>query len=260
MPMAVDAPAPVARPSPSRAVCAAAIRRADAKPTASGVPAACWGIGPVAIGMTRQAAQGRLGRPDFADTARLDAGAGQPPPDGEDVYLFPRDLAARLARAPGDGFTYRLLVLVYRGGSLSQIDTAPNSAVDSGRCPDGRPAPAPRDDAGEPPPADFAPFLSFAGVRVGDTPGRLQRKLGRADVNTSQDLYTFDPAPLRVDVEPGVRGFAVSADRGVMFAGYAPGIVLHRRAGSCRIDGFSFVPVGPGRSPLAQGRRGRQAG
>lgn len=217
----------------------------DGGATAAGVPSACWRIGPVALGMSRRTVRDRMGPPDASDTARLHVGAGRSPLEREDVYLFPRDLGARLAREPAAGFSPKVLVLSYRGDALAQIDTTPGYSAQSGRCADGRPAPAPRDDGDAAAPADFEPFRSFAGVRVGDSFKVLARRLGAADVNTSGDVRTFDPAPLRVEGEAAVDGFTVSADRAVMLVGYTPELVLHRRAADCRIDGFRLDTARP---------------
>lgn len=235
-------PAAAAAAPLSEAACAAAIRSVAGRPSAARVPARCWRVGPLVVGMSTGDVRDRLGAPDFEDSQALDA-AHPRRPYAAVIYVFPRNLRRRLAGRPSTAFDPRLLTLLFRDGRLVRIETSQSSSVESGRCLDGRPAPAPT-GASDAASADFKPFQHFATVRVGDPPAVLTRTLGApATISTARDFYAYDPAPLTFEVEPRVLGFAVSADRDAEFAGYAARMSLHHRANDCRIDGFAFLPV-----------------
>jgi hypothetical protein len=240
--LALAAPPPKAETADN---CASQIYKSVSDGGVSAVPAYCWHIGPVALGMGRSAVEERLGSPDFeADSLNQ--------PDQSHRYttsffVFPRDLAARLAKHPAREFAHRVLQVTYDDDMVVSIDNNPPEMLWSEPC---RTDPKSEGISGERishPPRDFAPFEKFAGVKVGDTLASVSHRLGRPSPNKSRDFYTYWPVPIRLGVDPDtatVTGFAISTDMKSAGSGMAH-IFIMKDPKSCLNNGFKLMPKGP---------------
>ena len=247
---AVPATAPAlsrgAAPDPD--ACAGQIKRqvAHVRPAA---PAACWRLGPVTLGMTQDEVASVLGPPDSE-------GEGPPAtlPSKVDrkgyrdaYYLFPRDLARRLARggATPARLDLRLLQVSYFQGRAVRMDSGPPAEFRSTPC-QGHPA---EDIAFGGDAEGFAPFRAFAGVREGDPITTLTHRFGKPNtVSTARDFYTYMPAPLTLGVDPEhktVGSFSIGADTDAVFLGGMAHLEFTRTPATCRISGVRFLARGP---------------
>jgi hypothetical protein len=209
-------------------------------------PLACWRLGPVALGMTREAVVRELGDPDFE---------GDGPPIGYDTrigryrlayYVFPRDLAQRLARQPQAQVRFRVLEIAYVEGGVAQIANNPPARISGARCA-GHPARGP--DTSRDPPADFTPFLSFAGLKAGDSIDALTARFGKPwTISTAHDFYNYGPFPLTLGVsdEDGwVGGFSIGTDSDTVMLGGFANIEFARDPATCRVNGYRLLPSEP---------------
>ena len=231
--------------------CQAQIRRRVTDASAP-VDPACWRVGPISIGTAR---------PDV----ELPLGPAAAPPEAPDggptpltyptaIYVFPRSLAADLARRPTRAVRFRLLYIDYRDGRVVRIDTDQTYAMSSPRCGPSRSDSTAGSGASGSAPADFAPFTRVAGVHLGSSLDALQRRLGRATtVSTAAYFYAYPPAPVTFHVEPRtaggrpeVLGFALGSDERTVFLGGSADIRLERDPVSCRFTGYTLRPHEPG--------------
>lgn len=226
---------------PDANACAAQIKAQTAhrRPAA----AACWHVGPLALGMTPEEVAALIGPPDHEGAGPPDPLPAQPAHAGyrDAVYLFPRDLAQRLQREPQAELSLRSLTISYFEGRAVRIDTVGTVEIRSRACPVATP-----DVKIAGAPDGFAPFRSFAGVREGDPTSLLTRRFGKPmTVNRPGDFYTYMPTPLTVDIDldhRAVGGFTIGADTEAVFLGGVTKLELTRDPATCRVTGFGFLP------------------
>ena len=218
--------------APTPSACAAQVRRADPARVAPG----CWRVGPLTIGMARVEARRRIGDPDAA--YEIDGAlAGGPTRLHDEVYVFPRDLAQRLAARPVAAVDFKLLELTYDEDRLVRISNAPGAKVSSPHC--GHAALSTRAVSLQP--RAFAPFEQFAGVRVGEPMAQVRRALGsRSSTNRPGDFINYWPLPLTLATYDTRRlsGFAVAETEGMSIQGAAASIDLDLDPVTCRTRGF----------------------
>jgi len=231
---------------PSDTQCRVEIANAVAKtktgtPARTGVPAACWRIGPLSLGLPAAALDHILGRPE--ETAVLppdNLGSGRP--YHSRIYAFPRHWRAELARQPRTEPRLRFLEVLLRDGRVVAIFNDPPGRIDGGapcRGPVTASAAPARSD-----PADFRPFETLLGVSVGAPAARLAVWFGTPPAhNRSDDWLNYLPVPLTFgrDVESGrITGFAIGLDQDAVTreAGYH--ITLTRDPATCVITGATF--------------------
>ncbi len=241
-----DGTAPTARGLGRDGRCQAQIRR-QAAGLAAKVDPVCWRVGPIAIGMARGDVERLLGPAD----SQTDASDGEARPiaDQSAIYVFPRALAADAARRPATALHFRLLYLIYQGGRVVRISTDQTYALSTSRCGPSRSDSTAESGASDPAPTDFQPFMSVDGIRLGDSLGALQRRLGHATaVSSAADFYAYTPAPLSFHVEAGeaggrpeVLGFAIGSDDRTIFLGQTARIRLERDPVSCRFTGYTLL-------------------
>ena len=230
--------------TPSDAACMASIRRGDP----GRVDKRCWRVGPLRLAMTRAQVEARLGVPDLETTLVDDLDGGRTYPTA--VYVFPRDLAARLAANPLPAVRFQILELAFRDGHLVRIgNTAavrtPGAACTAGRA---RSTPVALD------PDAFRPYQRFLSVRVGDRLADVRRRLGPwSFVSNGGDFVNMFPTALTFDVDEDgpllgrrVTGFALQADADAGLMGEMIDLTLERDPATCRVHGFGLT-AGSGR-------------
>jgi hypothetical protein len=226
--------------------CAARIQRQAAGQAPA--PLTCWRLGPVALGMTREAVVQALGQPDIE---RDGPPIGDPDRMRHDryrlaYYVFPRDLAQRLAREPQANVRFRVLEIAYVTGRVAQVSNSPPARISWTRC-DADPARPPRTADG--PPAEFAPYLSFAGLKAGDSVAALTARFGKPwTISTAHDFYNYGPFPLTLEIgddDGRVGGFSIGTDSDTVLLGGFANIEFVRAPGTCRVSGFHFLSSEP---------------
>jgi len=211
-------------------------------------PLACWRLGPVALGMTREAVVRELGDPDFETDGQPPGYSTRLPLDHYRLayYVFPRDLAQRLDRQPLAQVRFGVLEIAYVEGGVAQIANNPPERISGAKC-NGHPGRAP--DASRDPPADFAPFLSFAGLKAGDSVEALTARFGKPwTISTAHDFYNYGPFPLTLGVrdEDGrVGGFSIGTDSDTVLLGGFANIEFARDPTTCRVNGYRLLPSEP---------------
>ena len=217
------------------------------------VDTGCWRVGPILIGMPRNKVDSLLGPADLQiDDPPATDPAG---PHRTAIYVFPRDLAARLLRKPVAAVDFRLLEIDFEGDRVARIGNDQGYALQTSRCGPSNSDAVDPPDASEAPPADFRPFTRFAGVYVGESLRTLHRQLGRqTTLSTAGDFYTYVPAPITFHVEPArpggvpeVLGFAIGSDERTVFLAHHSYIRLDRDPVSCRFRGYSVLAHAPHR-------------
>lgn len=208
-------------PAPADARCQPLLARAVKRSTPAEVPAACWRVGPVALGMTEPAVEQRLGKPVASGTV------GGPLRYRVALYSFASGTNPR---------RIGLVELRYRGGQLAAIDTSPGARLDSDPCA-GHPG---RVEAGEIRVEPAAgPFGRFAGTVLGDPVSALARRFGRAPAgNRSRDWLTYLPVPIAFDADPDrgrITGIAIATDDRALTAGALPRLRIRRDGATCRL-------------------------
>ncbi len=243
-PLAVSATPPAVPLGPTDAQCRGAIARAIAKARADpavGVPAACWRVGPLSVGLLAVAVARVLGPAD--ETIKLAPdGLGPGRAYESRIYTFPRDWRAEIARHPSGEPRLRFLEVLIWDGRVVAISNDP-----SGRIQGGPPCrgPAPRAD---PParidPADFRPFEIFLGVSLGAPAARLAGWFGAPPAhNRSDDWLNYLPVPLTFDRDDDngrITGFAIGLDEDAVTRGGGYHLTLTRDPKTCVITGIMF--------------------
>ena len=163
--------------------CATALRAAEPVP-ARPLPAACASIGPLRVGMTHAQVIQALGSPDKDAT-----NSG---PYSTAVYVFPRDLADRLANAPvkASELHHTDLYVIFRGGNVAAISIVADPAV----------------------PLDY----TIGDLALDGPADALFQRIGvKPAWNASKDTATLYPYPIDFEVDPDTHqivGATVAAD------------------------------------------------
>lgn len=180
--------------------CRQALARAVRGETTDIVPASCWHVGPITLGMTESAVEQHLGAPVQRRVNQRGIVA---------LYVFPARSGPLVTKARA---RFRLALLRYVDGKLALIANDPptSGGTVSARCAKDDPTRSITSDA------DTGPLLRFDGITVGDRVTRLARVFGNeAARNRSHDWYNYLPVPMSFDVNPNsarVIGFAIARD------------------------------------------------
>ncbi len=243
-PLAVSATPPAvprrATDAECRADIARAIARAQADPV-SGIPAACWRVGPLSLGLPAVALDRVLGPADETNTLAPD-GLGSGRTYESRIYAFPREWRAEMVRHPSGEPRLRFLEVVIWDARVVAISNDPSGRIHGGAPCDG---PAPHAD---PParidPADFRPFETFLGIPLGAPAARLTGWFGAPPAhNRSDDWLNYLPVPLTFDRDDDsgrITGFAIGLDEDAATRGGGYDITLTRDPKTCVITGIMF--------------------
>jgi len=173
-------------------------------------------MGPISLGMSSEQAIAKLGAPDkeasSAATYR------------DFIYVFPRDLAARLKRhpLPEAKVDYGYMEVVFHGNAAITISSTVRGA-----------------------PAIF-PY-SVGGIAIGDQINNLLGRLPTAPAwNTSHDHVELYPYPIGLDVHPAdgkIAGILITTSTKPV-PGHAIRFQWTRSLATGLIDGF-YIEAGP---------------
>jgi len=189
--------------------CSAALRDPGSR-AATAAPAACTRIGPVALGMSEAQVNAALGRPEYA------SGAAAPHPFR--VYVYPRDLAATLARQPQPEaeVSHSELRVVFQDHKVVAL-----SAISDARTP--------------------LPF-GLGDVRLGRSMNAIAGATGaQLRWNATRDEAFIDRMPLSFDVDDGngeAYGVHVATDMAALGLGPVTQFHLRKDGGQGRVTGF----------------------
>jgi len=232
---------------PTDAQCRADIARAIAKAhaqrsdPAAGVPAACWRVGPLSVGLPVAALDRGLGPADETEILAPD-GTGPGRTYESRIYAFPRDWRARLARHPRAEPGLRFLEVLIWKARVAAISNDPAGRI-SGGAPCHGPAP-PSDAPARSEPADFPPFERFLGVSLGSPAARLPRWFGAPPAqNRSRDWLNYLPIPLTFDRDEDsgrISGFAIGLDDDAVTRGAGYQLTLPRDPATGAITAITF--------------------
>jgi hypothetical protein len=212
------------------------------------VPASCWRIGPLGLGMTEAELDRTMGAP-----AQSTVVADDLRPDVKyrvEIYASPSTWQTDLARPSASSLRLRFVEVSLRDGRVVRIDNAPPSVIHGRTC---KAVAHPPEIDVEADVRDFAPFQTFAGLRVGADVHVLARWFGRApSANASHDWYAYAPAPIMIDAEPEtnrITGFAIGFNWDTVTVGAPVRMTVSRDPATCRITGISFGPTSPTSPP-----------
>jgi len=199
----------------------------------SDVPAACWRVGPLSIGMPEADLARVMGAP--VQTSATPSGDGPGSHYEAKIYAFPTDWRSRL---PKTGPVHlRFVEVLLTEGRVVGIANNPGVRVDGPSCR------SPALEFGGAP-AGFRRFQTFAGIRVGDTVQDVTKRFGRPpNSNRPGDWRSYLPAPIAFDVDPDtgrVIGFAIGAEETAVTTGADVRIAVERDARTCTILGLTF--------------------
>lgn len=220
--------------APARAdnACIAAIRGAVGH--RGKIPADCWRIGPLTLGMTRRVAEDALGPPDLVGShsqmlrsRRLTFATT--------LYVFPRNLRKWLALAPAarQDFHFTTLRLAWQADTLVAIAAGRGARIDFPAC-------TPRDKiaaayrrGGVDFPADFN------GIRLDSDLKEVRAAFGAGHRNSSGDFLNYWPVPLAFTGDDKVQEIEIAAN--MTYAGLlGPAHLAATLDWACRINGFSL--------------------
>lgn len=229
--------------SPGRALtesnlCVAALRGSALRHRNTDIPADCWRLGPLRLGMSRLSVEGLLGGPDTGrDFTRLYRHRRYFL--SEAVYVYPRNLKSWLRLAPqaAEDFHPVTLHLIYRDNVVVAIAVGDLSRTQAPGCVPPRPV-RPFQRGGR----DF-PY-DFHGIRLGTPLGEVGQRFGRfATVNAARDFRTYWPVPLSFDGDDGVT--EIDFATGMAFAGTVgmPDFELRRDPATCLVTGYAVSMV-----------------
>lgn len=215
------------------AACTAAIRGAVAH--RASVPAACWRVGPLTLGMTRRAAEEALGPPDQTGRRTILSRRRRTRLDTA-LYVFPRNLRNWLTLAPAarEDFHPATLRLAYAGDRLTAIAFGRSARIDFPACASRR-----NPDAGyQRGDADFP--ADFNGIGLEASLQQVTAAFGPfATHNRSRDFWTYDPLPIAVTGDDRVQEIGIATDAAMVGALGPAHLAASLEPASCRVSGFS---------------------
>jgi hypothetical protein len=226
------------------AQCRADVARAIAKAhadAAGGVPAACWRVGPLSLGLPAVAVDRVLGPADETNTLAPD-GLGPGRTYESRIYAFPRDWRAEMVRHPSGEPRLRFLEVLISEGRVVAISNDPSGRIQGGAPCHGS---APHAD---PParidPADFRPFETVLGVSLGAPAASLAEWFGTPPAHDRPgDWLNYLPVPLTFDRDDDngrITGFAIGLDEDAVTRGAGYHMTLSRDPATCAIRSINL--------------------
>jgi hypothetical protein len=213
--------------------CLSAIKAADARHRADKVPADCWRMGPLHLGMRLDQLRTLLGNPDASQTLNLTYRRRKYPVT-QLLYVYPRNLKNWLKLAParmGD-FHPVSVRLSFSGDALVAMTVRNAVRMTYETCKPSTPGPRFVHKG-----VDF-PY-GFHGLTLGASLADVQARFGRFAAKQAANYW---PVPLAVSGNPNVE--AIDIAQGMAFAGRssAPDFRLKLDPGSCFVTGYTLAP------------------
>lgn len=227
---------PALAETPSK-TCLGAIKAANSRHKPASVPADCWRMGPLHLGMSRTQARTLLGAPgasqDLSITYRR-----KKIPMTRLFYVYPRNQAnwLRLAPAKAANFHPITLKLDFSDGVLVAMAVDHAAHIIAPPCTPSAPAHSfvHKD-------ADF-PY-GLHGLTLGATLDSVVARFGKfTGSNRAKDFHLYWPVPLSVDGTDTVTGFRISTGAPFESGGGTPDFTLKLDPRSCFVTGYMLGP------------------
>ena len=230
---------------PTETACARQIHNAVDTGKVGKVAPACWHIGPVALGMSRAEVERALGPADYSAPDPDASHAGQPSTHfASAFYVFPRDLAARLAAHPVPEITHKDLEITFADDRVIRMDTTPPGVGWGPKCPLDHTISRRAGD-----PASVFPY-SFATIRLGDSVASVARRLGkfaRCGVAAPDLEYRCSSLPMTFGVgdDDKIGGIVIAASMDDLQHGTMEHFFASKDPKTCLDNGYRLLPKGP---------------
>lgn len=223
-----------ARAETPSAACVAAIRAADRRHHAAGVPADCWRIGPLTLGMARYAAEAAAGRPD-ASASLATVYHHRRFALAEAVYVYPRNLGSWLRLVPqaASHFHPPTLRLYYWRDELVAMTAGRDARIDLPACRPTRPVRNFRRGG-----VDF-PY-DFHGIALGMPVAKAHAAFGRfASIDFKRHAANYWPVPLAFTGRAAIDSIAIATGMAFAEIDRPPVLAARRAQGSCAVEGYT---------------------
>ena len=232
--LALAAPAWAETPSKD---CLSAIKAANARHRADKVPADCWRMGPLHLGMASAQLRSLLGKPDasqnLATTYRR-----RKYPVTQLFYVYPRNLKnwLRLAPARQTDFHPVTLQLSLFKDAVVAISVGTTARVAAPAC-----TPRIQGHVFVRRGVDF-PY-GFHGLTLGAPVASVEARFGRfSSSNASHDFGNYWPVPFSVTGEDRVSDLQLATGMAFASAGGIPDFHLTLGPRSCFVTGYTLAP------------------
>ena len=227
---------PAAAETPSQ-TCLAAIKTANMRQKPALIPADCWRMGPLHLGMKLAQARTILGAPGASQNFSLSYRRKQIPMT-RFFYVYPRNQAnwLRLAPARPANFQPITLKLDFSDGVLVAIAVDHVVHIIAPPCTPSAPAHAfVHKDAAFP--------YGLHGLTLGASLDSVVARFGKfTGVNRAKDFHLYWPVPLSIDGTNSVTGFRISTGAPFESGGGRPDYTLKLDPRSCFVTGFVLGP------------------
>ena len=233
--LALAAPAGAETPSKT---CLAAIKTANARHKPDAVPADCWRMGPLRMGMTFAQTRTLLGGPG-ASRALSVTYRRRKFPVTRLFYVYPRNLKNWLRLAPSRQADFHPLILKldFSGDALVAISVDDSARVEAPPCQVSAPG---HSHARKP--ADF-PY-GFHGLTLGAPISSVVARFGKfVSWNASRDFFNYWPVQLSVDGDTLVTGIRIASGPAFEAGGGLPDFQLQLDPRSCFVTGYTLAPA-----------------
>ena len=230
--LALAAPALAETPSTT---CLAAIKAATARHKADKVPADCWRMGPVHLGMNMVQARTLLGTPgasqNFTITYRR-----RKVPVTQLLYVYPRNLRNWLKLAPSrvPDFHPITLRLDFSKDALVAISLGAVAGVAVSPC-----TPKVQRRGFVRSGQDF-PY-GFHGLTLGASLASVEQRFGKF-AGRATDLHVYLPVPFLVEGSDMVSGLRIATGPPFEARGDMPNFQLKQDPRSCLVTGYTLAP------------------
>ena len=211
----------------SEVACARSIGTAIATGAAAAVPATCWRIGPLQLGMSEAEVAREIGKP-FSETETDGNSPTVPRRFHAAVYAVPRGPVIPFARnRPW------FVELRFEAGRLVAIDTSVNSITEFGRC-----LPSLKRHAISPIVAGVpsGPLSHFGLIKIGSRLSTLRQAFGRMpNGNRPKDWFNYWPIPISIYADgQTITAIAIATDEDAMMVAPPLVVVEKRDPTTCR--------------------------
>jgi hypothetical protein len=232
MMLALAAPALAETPS---ITCLAAIKAATARHKPGGVPADCWRLGPLHLGMNTVQAQTLLGKPDASQNFTVSFRRRKLPVT-QLLYVYPRNLRnwLKLAQSRVPDFHPVTLRLDFSKDALVAISLGTIAGVAVTPC-----TPKVQRRAFVRSGQDF-PY-GFHGLTLGASLASVEQRFGKFS-GRATDLHVYLPVPFLVEGSDMVSGLRIATGPPFEARGDMPNFQLKLDPRSCLVSGYTLAP------------------
>ena len=227
---------PALAETPSK-TCLAAIKTANARHRAAAIPADCWRMGPLRLGMNLAQARTLLGAPSASQTLTITYRRKKIPMTRL-FYVYPRNLTNWLKLAPARQADFHpiTLKLDFSKDALVAVAVGHAAHIVPPPC---KPSAPGRGFVHKD--ADF-PY-GLHGLTLGAKLTDVEARFGKfASSNAAKDFHIYWPVPLSVEGKDTVSGFRIATGAPFESGGGTPDFQLTLDPRSCFVTGYVLTP------------------